>query len=73
MAIESTLDFHEPSRQQQEWEQLSPAEKKHALYMKQVNLLKTFRARNAISHAQYEKSFQDLTEKMGEKTKNESN
>ena len=66
MAIESTLDFHEPSRQQQEWEQLSPAEKKHALYMKQVNLLKTFRARNA-------KSFQDLTEKMGEKTKNESN
>ena len=27
MSIESTLDFHEPSRQQQEWEQLSPAEK----------------------------------------------
>ena len=69
MAIESTLDFHEPSRQQQEWEQLSPAEKKHALYLKQVNLLKTFRARNVISLAQYEKSFHDLTEKMGESEK----
>lgn len=69
MAIESTLDFHEPSRQQQEWEQLSPAEKKHALYLKQVNLLKTFRARNAISQVQYEKSFHDLTVKMGEAVK----
>ncbi len=66
MAIESTLDFHAPSRQQQEWERLSPEGKKHALYLKQVNLLKTFRARNAISQAQYEKSFHDLTEKMGE-------
>ncbi len=50
---------------QQDWEQLSPAEKKEELYLRQVRLLQTFRERNAISQAQYEKSFHDLTEKMG--------
>ena len=66
MAIESTLDFHTPSRQQQEWERLTPAEKKHALYLQQVQLLNTFLSRHAISQAQYDKSYHDLTEKMGE-------
>ncbi len=35
------------------------------LYYKQVELLKTFLERNAISQAQYDKSFHDLTVKMG--------
>ena len=50
---------------QQEWEQLSPDEKKKELFLKQKRLLDTFRARNAISQAQYEKSLYDMTEKMG--------
>ncbi len=35
------------------------------LYYRQVELLRTFRERNAISQEQYEKSFRDLTGKMG--------
>ncbi len=35
------------------------------LYYRQVELLKTFRERNAISQEQYDKSLQDLTVKMG--------
>ena len=50
---------------QQDWEQLSPDEKKKELYLKQVRLLDTFLEHGAISQAQYEKSFHDLTEKMG--------
>ncbi len=49
-------------------------EQKHTneeLYYKQVELLKTFRERNAISQEQYEKSFRDLTEKMGMKASEE--
>ena len=45
---------------------MNRAEKKHALYLQQVELLNTFLAHHAISQAQYEKSFRDLTEKMGE-------
>ena len=43
----------------------SPEQKKRDLYDRQVELLKTFLERNAISQEQYDKSFHDLTEKMG--------
>ena len=35
------------------------------LYLQQVETLKLFLERNAISKEQYEKSLHDLTEKMG--------
>ena len=38
---------------------------KKELYEKEVELLKTFLEHGAITQAQYEKSFRDLTEKMG--------
>ena len=50
---------------QQAWERLSPEEKKEELYLRQVRLLQTFLEHGAISQAQYDKSFHDLTEKMG--------
>ena len=43
----------------------TPEQKKRDLYDRQVQLLKTFLERNAISKEQYDKSFHDLTEKMG--------
>ena len=52
------------SMTQQDWEQLSSDEKKKELYLKQVRLLDTFLEHGAISQAQYDKSFRDLTEKM---------
>lgn len=66
MDLRQTLDLRAPSKRQQEWEHMNRAEKKHALYLQQVELLNTFLAHHAISQAQYEKSFRDLTEKMGE-------
>ena len=39
--------------------------KKRELYDKQVKTLKLFLERHAISQEQYDKSFHDLTEKMG--------
>lgn len=48
----------------EEWQGLSPEEKRVALYLKQKKLLDTFLECNAISKAQYEKSLGDLTEKM---------
>ena len=51
--------------EQNEWEALSPEEKKKALYLKQKRLLDTFLERNAISKAQYDKSLHDMTVKMG--------
>ena len=53
------------SMNQQDWEQLSPEKKKEELYLRQVRLLQTFLEHGAISQAQYNKSFHDLTEKMG--------
>ncbi len=47
-------------------ENLSHKEKNHLLYLKQKELLDTFLARGAITKKQYDKSFHDLTEKMGE-------
>ena len=43
----------------------TPEQKKHELYDKQVKTLKLFLERHAISQEQYNKSFHDLTEKMG--------
>ena len=51
--------------EQTDWGKLSPEEKKIQLYLKQKKLLDDFLERGAISRAQYEKSFGDLTEKMG--------
>lgn len=43
----------------------TPEQKKRDLYDRQVQLLKTFLERNAISKEQYDKSYHDLTVKMG--------
>ncbi len=43
--------------------------KKEELYKNQVALLNTFLEHGAITKAQYDKSFNDLTEKMGMKKK----
>ena len=48
-----------------EWNNLTPEEKKRQLYEKQVAMLQGFLERNAISKEQYEKSLHDMTEKMG--------
>ena len=52
--------------QQEQWDNLSHAEKNHILYLRQKALLETFLEKRAISKTQYEKSLHDLTEKMGE-------
>lgn len=44
---------------------MSETDKKRELYLRQKQLLDTFLAHGAISKAQYDKSFGDLTEKMG--------
>ena len=51
--------------EQLNWENMTPEEKKAALYDKQKDLLDTFLAHHAITQAQYDKSLGDLTEKMG--------
>ena len=43
----------------------TPKEKKMQLYLRQKELLDTFLEKGAITKEQYEKSFGDLTEKMG--------
>ena len=48
-----------------DWANLSPEEKKVQLFLQQKETLDLFLARNAISKAQYDKSFGDLVEKMG--------
>ena len=45
---------------------MSNPEQKHELYLKQKALLDMFLEKHAISKKQYDKSFHDLTEKMGE-------
>jgi hypothetical protein len=44
---------------------LSPSEKSAALFHQQKRLLDTFLKRHAISQQQYDKSINDLREKMG--------
>ncbi len=50
---------------QEEWQKLSPAEKKMELYHRQKKLLQEFRERNAISEEQFQNSLRDMTDKMG--------
>ena len=49
------------------WATMTHEEKNCILYQKQKELLATFLEKGAISKEQYEKSFHDLTEKMGAK------
>lgn len=44
---------------------LTPEQKRRKLYDQQVELLKTFLKNGAITQAQYDKSYGDLTAKMG--------
>lgn len=50
---------------QQEWNQMTPEEKKHQLFLNQKKTLDLFLEKGAITQAQYDKSFGDLCEKMG--------
>ena len=51
------------------WEQMTPEQKKTQLFLKQKELLDPFLSHHAISQAQYDKSLGDLQVKMGiEKT-----
>ena len=47
-----------------EWEKLTPEEKKRKLYERQVAMLDTFLEHRAISQEQHDKSLHDLTVKM---------
>ena len=49
----------------EEWDKLSPEEKRVQLYLKQKKMLEDFLEHGAISQAQFDKSFGDPTEKMG--------
>ena len=49
----------------EEWEKLSPEEKRVQLYLNQKQTLEAFLERGAISKAQFDKSLGDLTVKMG--------
>ena len=51
--------------EQEEWEKLSPEEKRVQLYLNQKQTLEAFLKRGAISKAQFDKSLGDLTIKMG--------
>ena len=51
--------------EQEQWEKLTPEQKKRELYLEQKFTLDSFLERNAISKAMYGKSLHDLTEKMG--------
>ena len=50
---------------QEEWEVLSPTEKKKELYRRQKEVLDLFLERRAISREQYDTSLHDMTVKMG--------
>ncbi len=51
--------------EQEEWNLLSPEQKREQLYYQQCRLLEQFRERHAITEEQYQKSLHDLTTKMG--------
>ena len=56
--------------EQEEWERLSPEEKRVQLYLNQKQTLEAFLERGAISKAQFDKSLGDLTVKMGMSSNN---
>ena len=45
---------------QQEWNQMTPEEKKHQLFLNQKKTLDLFLEKGAITQAQYDKSFGDV-------------
>ncbi|MBR5182174.1 MAG: hypothetical protein IKW88_07960 [Clostridiales bacterium] len=51
--------------QLEQWESLTPEQKKRELYLEQKQTLDTFLEHHAITKAQYDKSLGDLTVKMG--------
>ena len=51
--------------QWEQWESLTPEQKKRELFLEQKQTLDTFLEHHAISKAQYEKSLGDLKVKMG--------
>ena len=59
------VDLSAEKNAPEEWSKLSPQEKKRELYLRQKHTLDLFLERHAISQAQYEKSLNDLTTKMG--------
>ena len=56
------LQFEDPAPGR---EPLTQDEKKRQLFLKQKRLLDTFLKTGAISRAQYDKSYNDMKEKMG--------
>ena len=57
--MEFSVDKHN------EWDTLSPDEKKRELFLKQKQTLDLFLERKAIDQRQYDKSLGDLRDKMG--------
>lgn len=53
--------------EQAEWEGLPYEEKNRHLFLQQTELLKTFLEHHAITQEQYNKSYNDLVDKMGKK------
>ncbi|MCR5488545.1 MAG: hypothetical protein K6F03_00575 [Saccharofermentans sp.] len=51
--------------EQQQWEELTPEQKKRELYLEQKYTLDAFLERHAISQAQYDKSLGILNAQMG--------
>ena len=51
--------------EQEQWEKLTPEQKKRELYLEQKFTLDSFLERNAISKAMYDKSLHDLEGKIG--------
>lgn len=51
--------------EKQDWSALTPEEKKKQLFLMQKQTLDLFLDRHAISKAQYDKSLDDLRNKMG--------
>ena len=51
--------------QMEQWESLTPEQKKRELYLEQKQTLDTFLEHHVITKSQYEKSLGDLTVKMG--------
>ncbi len=54
-------------REEIPYELMSPEEKKIDLFLRQKETLELFLERNAITKAQFDKSYGDLVEKMGMK------
>ena len=46
--------------EQQQWEELTPEQKKRELYLEQKFTLDAFLERHAISQAQYDKAMQEI-------------